>query len=95
MLRDRVTCLREANKYNSHNSRHFLSHMRILGEDTGEYETETNYAVYQSNQDGESWLFSVGSYLDRIVFANGRPSLRARSVIVDTYAIRTLLAFPL
>ncbi len=95
MLVDRIVSLREANEYNLHTPRHLISNIRIVGEEHGVYAVETNYAVYQSNLEGETRLFSVGSYDDRVVFENGTPRFKEKVVIVDTYSIPTLLAKPI
>ena len=50
---------------------------------------------FQTDQDGVSRLFSVGRYLDRVVFDNGAPRFREKLVIADTSSIPTLLATPI
>jgi anthranilate 1,2-dioxygenase small subunit len=55
----------------------------------------SSYAAYQTSPDGESVLFSVGKYLDRIVFVAGEARFEERIVVADTWAIRNLLATPL
>ncbi len=95
MLRDRIVSYREANEYNIHVDRHLLSNVRIVGENAGVYDVEANYAVFQTNNDGESRLFSVGNYEDKVVFDNGSARFKEKIVVVDTYSIPTLLATPL
>ncbi len=95
MLRDRVTSLREANKYNIHVTRHVIGLPRVtrLGADT--LAVEAGYSVFQSDQDGEARLFSVGSYVDRMQLVDGVPRFKEKLVIVDAFAIPSLLATPL
>ena len=95
MLRDRVQSLRSANIYNIHVDRHLISGTRYRGEVDGAHVVEANYAVFQTDQDGVSRLFSVGRYLDRVVFENGMPRFREKLVIADTSSVPTLLATPL
>jgi anthranilate 1,2-dioxygenase small subunit len=95
MLQDRVLSYREANVYNPHRDRHVLGPSRLLGQHTGGHEVYTAYAVYQTNPAGESTLFSVGKYLDRIVFVDGAARFAERTVVADTAAIQNLLATPL
>ena len=95
MLRDRVTALTEANKYNIHVARHVIGLPRITRVAADQLAVEAAYTVFQSDQDGESRLFSVGSYLDRVRLAGGVARLAEKVVVVDSFAIPSLLATPL
>jgi anthranilate 1,2-dioxygenase small subunit len=95
MLRDRIMSLRQANKYNIHTPRHVIGLPRFRRIDARSFAAEMSYAVFQSNQDGESRLFSVGTYTDRIEIENGVARLREKIVIVDTFSVPSLLAVPL
>lgn len=94
MLRDRVASLRLANIYNIHWDRHVLSLVRIRPAEAA-YELTASYALYQTTQEGETRLFSVGRYRDRVVREAGRLRFCDKTVIVDTGAILTLLATPI
>src|SRR5207249_2549491 len=59
MLRDRVTALTEANKYNIHVPRHVIGLPRITRVAADLLAVEAAYTVFQSDQGGESRLFSV------------------------------------
>ena len=95
MLRDRILSLREANIYNIHFDKHILGAVRILGVKRGDYSIQANYSLYQTNLDGESMLFSVGTYRDLITFSNDAPLFKEKIVIVDTFAIARLLSTPI
>jgi anthranilate 1,2-dioxygenase small subunit len=95
MLRDRVLSLREANIYNIHFDKHVLGPVRILGEDDGVFRVRCNYAAYQTNQDGDSELFSVGTYEDVIRFFDGKPYFQEKIVIADTFGVKRMLSTPL
>ena len=95
MLRDRILSLREANIYNIHFDKHILGAVRILAEENGAYRVQANYTVYQSNQDGVSELFNVGTYRDLIVFADGKPLFNEKIAIADTFGIPRLLSTPI
>jgi anthranilate 1,2-dioxygenase small subunit len=95
MLRDRVVALRVANEYNIHTDRHLVGFPRVIGHSDSTYIVESSYAVFQTDQEGESRLFSVGKYLDKIVFMNGEPKFKEKTVVVDTSAVPTMLAVPL
>lgn len=96
MLRDRIVSLRHANVFNPHVSRHLIGPTQILATSPGEIATTTGYALYQTTPAGQSSLFSVGCYQDRLALdAEGRPLFRRRIVRVDTFAIPTLLSTPI
>lgn len=94
-LRDRISALRNANEYNLHYDRHLVSGVRVRAATDGTLEIGANYAVFQTNLEGQSRLFSVGRYQDRARLENGRLLLCDKKVIVDTYSVPTLLATPL
>ena len=94
MLRDRIVSLRQANIYNIHWDRHVVSLVRVRAVD-GEHEITASYALYHTTQEGETRLFSVGRYRDRVVREDGRLRFRDKTVVVDTGAILTLLATPI
>ncbi len=95
MLRDRVLSLRQANIYNIHTDKHVLGAVRVLGAENGAYRVRANYAAYQTNQDGLTELFGVGTYQDRIVFVGGKPYFKEKIVIADTFGIARMLSTPL
>jgi anthranilate 1,2-dioxygenase small subunit len=93
MLRDRIFSLREANIYNIHRDCHVIGLVRAC-EDDGITATAP-YALFQSNQEGESRLFSVGRYYLNLVRDGDSLRIRKQIVVVDTGAIPTLLATPI
>ena len=95
MLRDRVLSLRQANIYNIHTDKHLLGAVRVLDAADGVYRVQANYAAYQTNQDGVTELFGVGTYRDRIVFVESRPYFKEKIVIADTFGIPRMLSTPL
>ena len=95
MLQDRIHALREANKYNIHTDRHLIGLPRLIGEGGDAKLVEAPFAVYQTDQEGETRLFATGLYRDRIVAAAGGLKFRDKLVLLDTFAVPTLLATPL
>jgi len=95
MLRDRIVSLRNANLYNPHYDRHFVSAMRVKPLEKDLWEMRANYAVYQSNLEGHSRLFSVGGYRDKLRLDGGRLRFVEKLVIVDNFAVPSMLATPL
>ena len=94
-LRDRINALREANEYNLHYDRHLVSSVKAKLRGDGVVEICANYAVFQTNLEGQSKLFSVGRYHDLARLENGKLVLFDKRVIVDTFSVPTLLATPL
>ena len=92
MLEDRIRALREANKYNIHTDRHVIGLPRILNDGTS---VETPFAVFQTDQEGETRLFATGLYRDRLEVSGQRLKIRDKLILLDTFAVPTLLATPL
>jgi anthranilate 1,2-dioxygenase small subunit len=92
MLEDRIRALREANKYNIHSDRHLIGQPRLLQD--GRI-VEAAFAVYQTDQEGETRLFATGLYRDRLVSTGGGLKICDKLVLLDTFAVPTLLATPL
>ena len=87
--------LREANKYNIHTDRHLIGLPCLTGEDGGATLVEAPFAVYQTDQEGETRLFASGLYRDSIVAEAGDLKFRDKLVVLDTFAVPSLLATPL
>jgi anthranilate 1,2-dioxygenase small subunit len=90
-LRDRILSLQEANIYNIHTDRHLVTNVVITGADSA----EADFAVFQTDQEGESRLFGIGRYRTVLVREDGALRIRAQTAILDTAAVPTLLATPL
>ena len=92
MLEDRIRALREANKYNIHTDRHLIGLPRILDDD---FAVEAPFAVYQTDQEGETRLFATGLYRDRLESVGRHLKIREKLILLDTFAVPSLLATPL
>ena len=68
---------------------------RITQIDETDFAVSCTYVVTQTNQEGQTRLFSAGGYRDRVTLADDAPRFAAKKVIVDTFNIPTLLATPL
>lgn len=93
MLEDRIQALREANKYNIHTDRHIIGLPRIVAARGDAIDIEAPFAVYQTDQEGETRLFATGLYRDRLAGATLR--IAEKLVLLDTSAVPSLLATPL
>jgi anthranilate 1,2-dioxygenase small subunit len=95
MLIDRIMSLRNANEYNLHYDRHIIGRVRVKPKGEGTWRLDANYAVYQTTLEGRSSLFSVGQYCDTVRLDGDRLLFTEKLVIVDSFAVPTLLATPL
>jgi len=94
MLRDRIVSLRDANIYNIHRDRHVIG-LPWLAAEADRVKAEAGIAVYQTDQNGYSTLFCVGAYRDTLVERDGSLRVLSREVVVDSFAVKRLLATPL
>lgn len=95
VLEDRIGALREANKYNIHSDRHLIGLPRLRGDEDGAHRVEAPFAVFQTEQEGDSRLFATGLYQDRVVEEAGALKFRDKLVLLDTFAVPSLLSTPL
>lgn len=95
MLKDRVSALREANIYEPQRYRHLVSSLRVVGEDPDGLNTEANFLVVRSMQDGEMTIFAAGRYVDRVVPDGANWKFARKEVVLDSRQIDTLLAIPI
>lgn len=95
MLEDRVLAARKANVYEPHVYRHLVSAVRVRAVADAVFTVESGYAVVRTMQEGDAAIFSTGKCLDRIVFENGAPLFKSRTVICDSVRVDTLIVFPI
>lgn len=95
MLEDRLKALRVASKYNIHTDRHIIGLPRIVEDGADEFIVEAPFAVYQTEQEGDTRLFATGLYRDRLERHGETLKIREKMVLVDSFAIQSLLATPL
>ena len=95
MLRDRIVSAQEANIYRIHVNKHVVNHIRILSAENGTISAEANFAVFGTDDEGNSRIFAVGRYADKFVFVNNKPRIREKVVILDTASVPTSLPVPL
>jgi anthranilate 1,2-dioxygenase small subunit len=95
MLVDRIRALREANKFNIHTDRHIIGLPHVIEAAADRLVVEAPFAVYQTDQEGETRLFATGLYRDRLEPAGDRLKIRDKLILLDTFAVPTLLATPL
>lgn len=95
MLRDRILCVREVNLYAPHSVRHLLGRAAVRERAAGGYAVRTNFMIAHTDHEGHSALFAVGEYRDIVVAAGDALKFHERTVILDTFTVRSHLAEPL
>jgi anthranilate 1,2-dioxygenase small subunit len=95
MLEDRIQALRVASKYNIHCDRHIIGLPRIVANGPEEFSVEAPFAVYQTEQEGDTRLFATGLYRDRLERSGKALRISEKMVLVDSFAVPSLLATPL
>ena len=95
MLEDRIESLRLVSKYNIHSDRHIIGMPRITKIEGGNIFVEAPFSVFQTEQEGDTRLFATGLYRDRL-HVNGKGlKFGDKTVVLDTFAVPSLLATPL
>ena len=94
MIEDRVTATLSAALYQPRSLRHFISGVRVTGEDKGEVAAQANFLIIESLLEQEPQILMVGRYLDRVVREGGALKFRERTCVYDNYRIRTTLVIP-
>jgi 3-phenylpropionate/cinnamic acid dioxygenase small subunit len=63
--------------------------------EAGALRVEAPFALYQTDQEGETRLFATGLYRDRLVGEEGGLRFRDKLILLDSFAVPSLLATPL
>jgi anthranilate 1,2-dioxygenase small subunit len=95
MLEDRILALRVASKYNIHTDRHIIGLPRLVENGANGLSIEAPFAVYQTEQEGDTRLFATGLYRDRLERDGDELRISEKMVLVDSFAVLSLLATPL
>jgi anthranilate 1,2-dioxygenase small subunit len=95
MLEDRIESLRVVSKYNIHTDRHIIGVPRISSIDKDNLLSEAPFTVYQTEQEGETRLFATGLYRDHLQRNGKGLKISKKLVVLDTFAVPSLLATPL
>ncbi|WP_397476040.1 aromatic-ring-hydroxylating dioxygenase subunit beta [Pusillimonas sp.] len=94
MLEDRVYGIRETLFHDPYYQRHVVGAPRIISFENGVIESEANYAVFRTKYDGESTVFNVGRYIDRIQVGEAGLKFKSRYCIYDSEMIANSIIYP-
>jgi len=95
MLADRIMALRRANIFEPHRYRHIVGPTRIEEIDGLVAQVRSNFLAVRIMHDGDTNLFAVGRYLDKIDLTSRPYRFIERLVVLDSEKIDTLLVIPL
>jgi len=96
MIKDRVAMLIKGTlTFRNVYQRHYITNVLADEQDDGSIAAAANFQVMQTDPEGNSSLYMVGRYEDRMEFVDDRLKLRKRLVIVDSFSIDNMLAVPL
>jgi anthranilate 1,2-dioxygenase small subunit len=95
MLEDRIQSLQVVSKYNLHTDRHIIGVPRVSNVDSDTLLAEAPFSVYQTEQEGETRLFATGLYRDRLKRNGSGLKISQKMVVLDSFAIPSLLATPI
>ncbi len=94
MLRDRILALRETQVYEPRSWRHFISGVRVLGDDGNRVTARANFLVIEAMSDEEPRVFIVGRYIDVLERRGDRLLFREHIAVCDNHSIRRSLIIP-
>lgn len=95
MLKDRVYGIHETLYHDPYYQRHVVGLPIIREDKDGVIVSEANYAVFRTKLSGESTVFNVGRYLDRIKREAGELKFISRLCIYDTEMIPNSIIYPI
>jgi salicylate 5-hydroxylase small subunit len=95
MLKDRVYGIRETLFHDPYYQRHVTGAARVTGREDGILLAGANYAVFRTKPNGDSTVFNVGRYIDRIAVTEGGLKFAARLVVYDSEMIPNSLIYPI
>lgn len=95
MLKDRVYGIHETLYHDPYYQRHVVGLPIIREDKDGVIVSEANYAVFRTKLSGESTVFNVGRYLDRIKLNAGELKFISRLCIYDTEMIPNSIIYPI
>lgn len=95
MLKDRVYGIHETLYHDPYYQRHVVGLPLIRESQGGIIVAEANYAIFRTKLSGESTVFNVGRYLDRIQNNGGELKFISRICIYDSEMIPNSIIYPI
>lgn len=95
MLKDRVYGIHETLYHDPYYQRHVVGLPFIHEEKNGVIFSEASYAVFRTKLSGDSTVFNVGRYIDKIKRDAGELKFVSRLCIYDTEMIPNSIIYPI
>ncbi|WCN13688.1 salicylate hydroxylase [Marinomonas mediterranea] len=97
MLKDRIYGITETIFHDPYHQLHIVNSPLILSESSSGniIESQANYSVYRTKNDGIAEVFNVGRYLDRLRLVDGKIKIESRLCIFDNDMILNSLIYPI
>lgn len=95
MLKDRIYGIHETLYHDPYYQRHVVGMPVVREVSDGIIVAEANYAVFRTKLSGESTVFNVGRYLDRLTREDGVLKFVSRNCIYDSEMIPNSLIYPI
>lgn len=95
MLKDRVYGIHETLYHDPYYQRHVVGLPIVREEKDNVIIAEANYAVFRTKLSGESTVFNVGRYLDRITRVSTGLKFNSRLCIYDSEMIPNSIIYPI
>jgi anthranilate 1,2-dioxygenase small subunit len=94
MIEDRALAIAKTEMFAPRYLRHYVTNVRILGNDAGTISAAANYLVLQTLVDERTTIQQAGRYFDRFVRVEGHLLLRERHCVYDTLLVDNALVMP-
>ncbi len=95
MLKDRIYGITETIFHDPYHQLHLVASPLVLSKSQGLIESQANYTVYRTKNDGIAEVFNVGRYIDRIEVTAAGLKLQSRLCVFDNEMILNSLIYPI
>lgn len=95
MLKDRIYGITETIFHDPYLQTHVVSSPLILSKSETVVESQANYAVYRTKNDGIAMVFNVGRYIDRLRITDAGFLIESRTCVFDNEMILNSLIYPI
>ena len=95
MMLDRVVAIRNASVFSPRYLRHLVSGLRVTPQQNQTWLAQASYVVLQTLEGEATQVFNAGKYIDTVVFLDGGPRFKEKTVVYDGARIPGLLVIPI
>ncbi len=95
MLKDRIYGITETIFHDPYMQLHVVSSPRINNQQDNYIDSEANYCVFRTKNDGIADVFNVGRYVDRLLLTDDGIKIESRMCVFDNDMILNSLIYPI